>query len=110
MSEPIDQKPIGEFRPKKARFHTLSDAGNAVISALPGIKCPACHHDQFVFADRIDEKLRTRINLYNDLAPLPKEAITTLSLVCNNCGFVCSFEERILHRLVEANEAGENAE
>jgi hypothetical protein len=87
--------------PATARFSSIEEAGEAFKRALPDFRCPACRHDRFLVADQFDQGLRTRMNFYRGNNGVPTQGVATLSLVCDNCGFVSSFEERTLKKLAD---------
>ena len=97
----LDKTVSERMAPDLSAFKTVDEAGKAVLSALPGISCPVCRHDRFSIADNFDQDVRTQISMFHRNFAIPTRAITTLSLVCENCGFVCTFVEPTLKKLAE---------
>ena len=104
----LDKTVLDRMAPDLSAFKTVDEAGRAVLSALPGISCPVCRHDKFSIADNFDQDVRTQISMFNRNFAVPTRAITTISLVCENCGFVCAFVEPTLKKLAETSAKDRN--
>ena len=97
----ISAKHDSEVLPE--RFSSNSTAAETLGVALPSLVCPTCRRDKFVVADEIDNNLRTRLSLHAENRRIGVSYYATLSVICDNCGYILIFEESKLKELAEQN-------
>ena len=73
-----------------------ADLINLVNSRLPNLKCIVCGSPKFGLFDKANEGLRSRQNLYRKDLGLPNEGAESVTIACQNCGFVHQFLQQFL--------------
>lgn len=75
------------------RFDAHDAITTALTRALPHLKCLVCGTDSFVVADSPELGLRTSLGLQGPGEALSHAYEQLVSLCCERCGYVMSFQE-----------------
>ena len=98
----IDAPPVeaGDASDVKAR-----ELAAMLGTALPDFKCLACGNPSVSLINQPDLNLDTTLSLYGTEHVFSDYYIRTISVACNNCGFISSFVREAIEELARKNTA-----